>query len=631
MRDGFIRVGAATSNVVVANPIENARNIVEKISKASRNKVRVLTFQELALSGYTCGDLFLQDTLLDGCLEGLEMIRKYSVTKDMLIVVGLPMKNNNKIYNVAAFINKGNYLGFVPKTFIPNYEDFYETRYFTKPGKNTTININGTNYPFGTNLLFKCNNMSSLVVACEIGEDLYAPISPSTHHALNGANVILNLAASSEVLTSAKERVDFIRNHSKKIIASYIYASAGEGESTQDSVFASHNIIAENGVILKESELFKNELVFVEVDTKYLSFERSKKDMFALEESEYTIVHFDISNKETPISREFDKAPFSPKDEKDLDKILLIQAYGLKKRIEHTHTKKLILGLSGGLDSTLAVLVMAKSLELLNRSNKDILAVSMPCFGTTDLTKTNAYKLAKALGVTFKEINIKASVTQHFKDIEQDIDNYDVTYENSQARERTQVLMDLANKVNGMVIGTGDLSELALGWATYNGDHMSMYAVNASIPKTLMRSMIGRIAKTTENKELKEVLLSIIDTPVSPELLPPKDGQISQITEDLVGPYELHDFFLYNTLKNGYDPLKVYRISCLVFNKKYSNDTIKYWLKTFYRRFFNQQFKRSCLPDGVKAISISLSPRSDLKMPSDASNSYWLKEIEKIV
>lgn len=631
MRDGFIRVGAATSNVVVANPIENARNIIEKISKASRNKVRVLTFQELALSGYTCGDLFLQDTLLDGCLEGLEMIRKYSVTKDMLIVVGLPMKNNNKIYNVAAFINKGNYLGFVPKTFIPNYEDFYETRYFTKPGKNTTININGTNYPFGTNLLFKCNNMSSLVVACEIGEDLYAPISPSTHHALNGANVILNLAASSEVLTSAKERVDFIRNHSKKIIASYIYASAGEGESTQDSVFASHNIIAENGVILKESELFKNELVFVEVDTKYLSFERSKKDMFALEESEYTIVHFDINNKETPISREFDKAPFSPKDEKDLDKILLIQAYGLKKRIEHTHTKKLILGLSGGLDSTLAVLVMAKSLELLNRSNKDILAVSMPCFGTTDLTKTNAYKLAKALGVTFKEINIKASVTQHFKDIEQDIDNYDVTFENAQARERTQVLMDLANKVNGMVIGTGDLSELALGWATYNGDHMSMYAVNASIPKTLMRSMIGRIAKTTENKELKEVLLSIIDTPVSPELLPPKDGEISQITEDLVGPYELHDFFLYNTLKNGYDPLKVYRISCLVFNKKYSNDTIKYWLKTFYRRFFNQQFKRSCLPDGVKAISISLSPRSDLRMPSDASNSYWLKEIEKIV
>ena len=631
MRDGFIRVGAATSNVVVANPIENARNIIEKISKASRNKVRVLTFQELALSGYTCGDLFLQDTLLDGCLEGLEMIRKYSVTKDMLIVVGLPMKNNNKIYNVAAFINKGNYLGFVPKTFIPNYEDFYETRYFTKPGKNTTININGTNYPFGTNLLFKCNNMPSLVVACEIGEDLYAPISPSTHHALNGATVILNLAASSEVLTSAKERVDFIRNHSKKTITSYIYESAGEGESTQDSVFASHNIIAENGVILKESELFKNELVFVEVDTKYLSFERSKKDMFALEESEYTIVHFDISNKETPISREFDKAPFSPKDEKDLDKILLIQAYGLKKRIEHTHTKKLILGLSGGLDSTLAVLVMAKSLELLNRSNKDILAVSMPCFGTTDLTKTNAYKLAKALGVTFKEINIKASVTQHFKDIEQDIDNYDVTYENSQARERTQVLMDLANKVNGMVIGTGDLSELALGWATYNGDHMSMYAVNASIPKTLMRSMIGRIAKTTENKELKEVLLSIIDTPVSPELLPPKDGEISQITEDLVGPYELHDFFLYNTLKNGYDPLKVYRISCLVFNKKYSNDTIKYWLKTFYRRFFNQQFKRSCLPDGVKAISISLSPRSDLRMPSDASNSYWLKEIEKIV
>lgn len=631
MRDGFIRVGAATSNVVVANPIENARNIIEKISKASRNKVRVLTFQELALSGYTCGDLFLQDTLLDGCLEGLEMIRKYSVTKDMLIVVGLPMKNNNKIYNVAAFINKGNYLGFVPKTFIPNYEDFFETRYFTKPGKNTTININGTNYPFGTNLLFKCNNMPSLVVACEIGEDLYAPISPSTHHALNGATVILNLAASSEVLTSAKERVDFIKNHSKKTITSYIYASAGEGESTQDSVFASHNIISENGVILKESELFKNELVFVEVDTKYLSFERSKKDMFALEESEYTIVHFDISNKETPISREFDKAPFSPKDEKDLDKILLIQAYGLKKRIEHTHTKKLILGLSGGLDSTLAVLVMAKSLELLNRSNKDILAVSMPCFGTTDLTKTNAYKLAKALGVTFKEINIKASVTQHFKDIEQDIDNYDVTFENAQARERTQVLMDLANKVNGMVIGTGDLSELALGWATYNGDHMSMYAVNASIPKTLMRSMIGRIAKTTENKELKEVLLSIIDTPVSPELLPPKDGEISQITEDLVGPYELHDFFLYNTLKNGYDPLKVYRISCLVFNKKYSNDTIKYWLKTFYRRFFNQQFKRSCLPDGVKAISISLSPRSDLRMPSDASNSYWLKEIEKIV
>jgi len=453
MRDGFIRVGAATSNVVVANPIENARNIIEKISKASRNKVRVLTFQELALSGYTCGDLFLQDTLLDGCLEGLEMIRKYSVTKDMLIVVGLPMKNNNKIYNVAAFINKGNYLGFVPKTFIPNYEDFYETRYFTKPGKNTTININGTNYPFGTNLLFKCNNMPSLVAACEIGEDLYAPISPSTHHALNGANVILNLAASSEVLTSAKERVDFIRNHSKKIIASYIYASAGEGESTQDSVFASHNIIAENGVILKESELFKNELVFVEVDTKYLSFERSKKDMFALEESEYTIVHFDISNKETPISREFDKAPFSPKDEKDLDKILLIQAYGLKKRIEHTHTKKLILGLSGGLDSTLAVLVMAKSLELLNRSNKDILAVSMPCFGTTDLTKTNAYKLAKALGVTFKEINIKASVTQHFKDIEQDIDNYDVTYENETIEDtyyRDHLLLE--ESVNNAII-----------------------------------------------------------------------------------------------------------------------------------------------------------------------------------
>lgn len=632
MRDGYIKVGCNSFDVNVGSPLLNTKNIIKCMNNASKKEVKILVFPELCISGYTCGDLFYQDLLLEGCLDSLETIRRSSSRKDMLIVVGLPLKHNSKLYNVACFINKGKILGFVPKTYIPNYNEFYESRYFAPAFKeNTKVVIRGNEYPFGVNLLFKCKSVNDLVVAAEICEDLWVPSSPSINHALNGATVICNLSASNEVVGKDKLRYDLVKFTSRKLCSAYLYSSAGEGESTQDLVFSSHNIIAENGVVLKESEIFKNSLITSEIDVKKITFERSKMNTFNKDDSKYEYIYFDLKVSDTTLERRYPSLPFIPIDNKTYSKILDIQAYGLKKRITHTHTKKLIIGISGGLDSTLAILVMVRALDLLKRSHKDIIAITLPCFGTTDLTKSNAYKLCKELDVDFREINISDAVIQHFKDINQDPNNYDVTFENSQARERTQVLMDVANKENGLVIGTGDLSELALGWATYNGDHMSMYAVNSGVPKTLIRYLISYISKTTRNKKLKEVLDSINDTPVSPELIPPKEGEISQITEDLVGPYELHDYFLYYGIRCGFSPKKVYRIALDSFENRYTKETILKWIKVFYRRFFNQQFKRSCLPDGVKVGSVSLSPRGDLRMPSDALSNDWLKELEKIV
>ena len=632
MKDGYIKVGCVSFDTNVGSPILNTKNIIKCMNNASKKEVKILVFPELCISGYTCGDLFYQDLLLEGCLDSLENIKRNSSRKDMLIIVGLPLKHNSKLYNVACFINKGKILGFVPKTYIPNYNEFYESRYFTPSFKeNTKVIIRGNEYPFGVNLLFKCKSVNDLVVAAEICEDLWVPSSPSINHALNGATVICNLSASNEVVGKEKLRLDLVKFTSRKLCCAYLYSSAGEGESTQDLVFSSHQIIAENGVVLKESEIFKNSLITSEIDIKKIAFERSKMNTFNKDDSKYEYIYFDLKVSDTTLERRYPSLPFIPIDNKTYSKILDIQAYGLKKTITHTHTKKLIIGISGGLDSTLAILVMVRALDLLKRSHKDIIAITLPCFGTTDLTKSNAYKLCKELDVDFREINISDAVTQHFKDINHDPNVYDVTFENSQARERTQVLMDVANKENGLVIGTGDLSELALGWATYNGDHMSMYAVNSGIPKTLIRYMISYISKTTKNKKLKEVLDSINDTPVSPELIPPKEGEISQITEDLVGPYELHDYFLYYGIRCGFSPKKVYRIALDSFENRYTKETILKWMKVFYRRFFNQQFKRSCLPDGVKVGSVSLSPRGDLRMPSDALSNDWLKELEKIV
>ena len=631
MKDGFVKVGCTSFDLVVGNVDHNTKEIIKCLNKAKKSEVKILVFPELCITGYTVGDLVYQDVLLESCLDSLERIKRSSLTKDMLIVVGLPLRFNSKLYNVACFINKGKILGFVPKSYMPNYNEFYESRYYATFEGNTKIYIRGNEYPFGTNLLFKCKQMDDLVVASEICEDLWVPNSPSIRHAINGATVICNLSASNEVVGKDKLRLDLVKFTSRKLCCAYLYSSAGEGESTQDLVFSAHHIISEDGNVLKESKRFTNSMITSEIDVKRLAFERSKMNTFKKDNSHYDYIYFDLKESETTLERRYPSLPFIPLDNKVYSQILDIQAYGLKKRIKHTNAKKLIIGLSGGLDSTLAILVMVRALDLLKRSHKDIIAITLPCFGTTDLTKSNAYKLAKELDVDFREINIKDSVTQHFKDIGQDPSNYDVTYENSQARERTQVLMDVANKENGLVIGTGDLSELALGWATYNGDHMSMYAVNASIPKTLIRYLINYIAFTSKNKKLREVLESINNTPVSPELLPPTEGEISQITEDLVGPYELHDFFLYYGIRCGYSPKKVFRIALLSFENRYTRETILKWIKVFYRRFFNQQFKRSCLPDGPKVGSVSLSPRGDLRMPSDASSYEWLKELEKIV
>ena len=632
MKDGFIKVAAATPKIKVADPAYNTEEILKIIDETEKNGASILVFSELTISGYTCGDLFLQQPLLTECKNQLLRIVKATENKSMLVVVGCPIVIKQKLYNCAVVISDGSILGIVPKTHLPNYSEFYELRHFTS-GEGLEEDLwFGEEFGYvnvAVNQLFKCKEIPELVVACEICEDLWVPLPPSTYHAMAGATVICNPSASVETTTKESYRRSLVSNQSARLLAAYIYADAGEGESTQDVVYSGHHLICENGSVLAEAKRFTNEIIYADIDVQKLAAERRKMTSFpGGQTDDYFEQEFSLEVKENKITRTFPKAPFEPdnQDERDkrCDEILSLQSMGLKKRLEHTNCKHAVVGISGGLDSTLAVLVTARAFDLLDIPRENLICVTMPCFGTTDRTYQNAVSLIKELGATLKEVRIEKAVRQHFADIGHDENNHDVTYENSQARERTQILMDMANQYNGMVIGTGDMSELALGWATYNGDHMSMYAVNCSVPKTLVRYLVLYYAETTENKKLSEVLMDVLDTPVSPELLPPVDGVISQKTEDLVGPYELHDFFLYYMLRFGFPKSKLYRMAKLTFDGVYDDETIKKWLDKFYWRFFSQQFKRSCLPDGPKVGSVAVSPRGDLRMPSDASPTAWI-------
>ena len=699
MKDGFIKVAAGTPDVQVADCEFNAAEIIKMVREMEAEGARVMVFPELCITAYTCGDLFWQENLLEEAKVQLMRIAEETADVDAIIFVGLPLEYKGKLYNVAAGLNHGEILGFVPKTYLPNYNEFYEARYFTS-GEDVdgTVTIRRSEYglhhdeemtdedvefgleaelealeeedsfeeleeideepdyidedeteefdevdvPISSNILFICQEMPKLKIAAEICEDLWVPNPPSVGHAYHGANLIVNLSASDEVVGKDSYRKSLVSAQSARLLCGYIYATAGEGESTQDVVYGGHNLIAENGTILAESRHFVNGALYADLDIHRLDNERRRmttcrfvpdlapegQDVF------YNEVYFNAGRGVTLLTRKFDSRPFVPgiKEERErrCDEILNIQAMGLKKRLAHIHCQNAVIGLSGGLDSTLALLVTVRAFDMLGMPREKITAVTMPCFGTTDRTYNNACQLSECLGATLKEVNIREAVNLHFRDIGHDPEVHDVTYENGQARERTQILMDIANQSGGIVIGTGDLSELALGWATYNGDHMSMYAVNASVPKTLVRHLVRYYADTCEDAKLSEILLDILDTPVSPELLPPKDGVISQKTEDLVGPYELHDFFLYYMLRWTFPPKKIFRLAQNAFAGEYDDETILKWLKTFYRRFFMQQFKRSCLPDGPKVGSVAVSPRGDLRMPSDACAKLWLKQIEEL-
>lgn len=631
---GFIKVACATIDTVVASPKQNATSIINKAKECFEKGVKLLVLPELSLSAYTCGDLFLQRTLIKGCEDEIKRILKETKKLDMVLVFGAPVLIEQKLYNAAIVALKGKILGIVPKTAIPNYNEFYELRHFEEaPKRNKEINYLGHKVFFGNKLIFRCLNSINFTFGVEICEDLWIPHSPSVNHALMGATVICNLSASNEVAGKDDYRTLMVKAQSGKLACAYLYASAGNGESTTDIVFSSANMIAENGVLLKKATLFKNETIISDVDVLKLASDRQRMTSFKQGHIDgYHVIGFHLTLDIPTLDRKYSPLPFIPKDDKErasrIETIFKIQVMGLVKRMKHIHSQKIVLGLSGGLDSTLALLVAYEAFKELGYDYKDILCLTMPCFGTSSRTKNNAFLLANALGVYIEEIDITEAVRQHLKDLGHDENNHNVVYENAQARERTQILMDYANKVNGLVLGTGDLSELALGWATYNGDHMSNYGVNGSIPKTLVRHMTYHYAMTHEF--IKETLLDIIATPVSPELLPPKEGEISQKTEDIIGPYELHDFFIYHLLRNKYSVKKLFFVACNAFDGIYEHETIKKWLKLFIRRFFTQQFKRSCLPDGAKVGSVSLSPRGDFRMPSDASYEAWMDEIDSL-
>lgn len=636
MKHGFIRTAALTPKIQVADTRANGEETIRLAKEAAAHGAKILVFPELGITGYTCSDLFLQELLLKAAREELFHIARETADLDAILFVGLPWEKDGKLYNVAAALSHGKLLGMVPKFNMPNYGEFYERRHFT-PGNAEVEDIwigEAEDYiPFGRNLLFTCEELPGLSIAAEICEDVWVPNPPSIGHALAGATVIVNCSASDETTGKHLYRESLISGQSARLVCGYIYANAGEGESSQDLVFGGHNIIAENGTILAESERFTNETIYAELDIARLVGERRRMTTFRTDTSSpYIEVGFHLKKEETKLSRFVDPAPFVPGSDSDrqrrCEEIFSIQYMGLKKRLEHTHCRTAVVGISGGLDSTLALLVTVKAFDSLKLPRSGILGVTMPCFGTTDRTYRNACEMVRKLGATLKEVDIREAVGIHFRDIGHDPGIQDVTYENSQARERTQVLMNLANQAGGMVIGTGDMSELALGWATYNGDHMSMYGVNAGVPKTLVRHLVRYYADTCGEEKLSEVLLDVLDTPVSPELLPPKDGEIAQKTEDLVGPYELHDFYLYYILRFGFEPEKIYRIAEKAFENVYDSETILKWLKTFYRRFFAQQFKRSCLPDGPKVGSVAVSPRGDLRMPSDACARLWLEQLE---
>ena len=637
MRDGFIKVAAGTPKIRVADCRYNAEQIFTMMREADKQGVKVLCLPELCLTGYTCGDLFLQDTLLCGAEEGLQTILEATRNLDMVTVLGLPVrcKWDNKLYNCAAVIQSGEILGLVPKTYLPNYGEFYEQRWFASgAGVETSVDLCGETVDMDAAGLFACETVPNLVLGVEICEDLWATEPPSARLARGGATVILNLSASNELVGKSGYRRNLVVGQSGRLVCGYVYADAGEGESTTDLVFTGHNMIAENGALLAERR-FATGLTISEIDVDRLAYERRRMTTFnGQRQADLWRASFSLPLEETRLTRAVSPAPFVPADAEDraerCNEILKIAALGLKKRLEHTGARTAVVGLSGGLDSTLAILITAVAMKLLDRPASDIIAVTMPCFGTTDRTRDNAVELAERLGATLKRIDIGSAVKVHFKDIGQSMEDHSVTFENGQARERTQVLMDIANQNGGLVIGTGDLSELALGWATYNGDHMSMYGVNAGIPKTLVRHLVAFVSddKGSEDPRLSAVLDDILDTPVSPELLPAIEGKISQKTEDLVGPYELHDFFLYYAIRWGFPPRKVFRLAEHALGRTYDRATILKWLNSFYRRFFTQQFKRSCLPDGPQVGSVTLSPRGDWRMPSDAVAALWLEELE---
>lgn len=645
---GFVRVGAFTPKIKVADTGYNAEAIKERIDEAVSEKVKIAVFPELCLTGYTCSDLFLQTAMLQSAIVRTEELAEYTKNKDIVVIVGLPFSYAGKLYNVAAVLAEGEVKGLVPKRNIPNYGEFYEARHFCRGFENVIMNVPFGRFrvPFGMNLLFQLDDAQQSVLAVEICEDLWVPLPPSIRHAMAGASIIANLSAGDENTGKDLYRKSLVSGQSASLICGYVYASAGEGESTTDMVFSGHNLIAENGTVLAESVRFINQSVMADIDTEKLMNERRRMSTYPGngegeygDQSRYVTVQLHLSKQDMgygeKLKRYVDGMPFVPTDSADrakrCEEILMIQAMGLKKRLEHTNCKHAVIGISGGLDSTLALLVTVKAFDLLGLDRKGILAVTMPGFGTTDRTYDNALNLTRKLGAELKEINISKAVRLHFEEIGHDETVHDVTYENSQARQRTLLLMDLANQNGGMVIGTGDMSELALGWATYNGDHMSMYAVNSSVPKTLVRHLVKYYADTCGEEQLKKTLYDVLDTPVSPELLPPdKSGKIAQKTEDLVGPYELHDFFLYNMLRNCFAPKKIYYLAGIAFQGIYTNDVILKWMKVFYRRFFAQQFKRSCIPDGVKVGSVTVSPRGDLRMPSDGCAALWLEELEEI-
>lgn len=635
MKDGMVRVAAVTPDSKVANIDYNAEQIKKGMTRAWEAGAKVVVFPELCLSGYTCGDLFLQTLLLGKVRQALLELAEHTKTGDGIAFVGLPLQVDGALYNCAAAVGAGKILGIVPKRNLPNYSEFYELRHFRAgEARPREISIGGDLVPFGGALLFTCGEEPRLKVAAEICEDLWVACPPSIGHAFAGANVIVNLSASNEAVGKKEYRKTLVCGQSARLVCGYLYADAGEGESTTDLVFSGHNLIAENGCMLAQSTLFENGMILADLDMEKLEAERRRMTTFHQDPGGYQEILFHVRKESGMWNRFVDPHPFVPGGEEQrkqrCEEILNMQCAGLKKRLKHTGAKTAVIGISGGLDSTLALLVTVRAFDALQLDRKGILAVTMPCFGTTDRTYTNAVDLIHTLGADFREVKIAASVQAHFADIGQDPKVHDVTYENAQARERTQVLMDLANQTGGLVVGTGDLSELALGWATYNGDHMSMYGVNASVPKTLVRHIVGYCAAQAE-QSLRKILLDILDTPVSPELLPPDEsGAISQQTEDIVGPYELHDFYLYYMVRYGFAPGKIFRLAQQAFGETYPKEILLKWLKNFYRRFFAQQFKRSCLPDGPKVGSVALSPRGDWRMPSDADSKIWMDEIEKL-
>ncbi|MCD8036694.1 MAG: NAD(+) synthase [Clostridiales bacterium] len=638
---GFVRCAAAVPKLKVADCKYNAGEIISLINAASLKDVDLIVFPELCITGYTCADLFMQSALLTAAENALEIIAEATKGKNIAVVVGLPVNIGNSLYNCSAAIFDGVILGSVPKTYIPNYSEYYEKRWF-KSGKNLNggISLCGQVVPIGTNLVFAAEGIENFTFGIEICEDLWANIPPSCSLTLSGALIIANTSASNELATKNEYRVSLVSNQSARCICGYIYSSAGIGESTQDMVFSGHSIICENGSVLNEGDRFslENELIISDIDTELLANDRRKNMTYGdFDAPEANIIPFPLYDRpKNDLMRHIRPRPFVPNDDDALNRrcsdIFSIQVGGLAKRVMHTNAKSLVIGISGGLDSTLALLVAVKVCDYLKIDRSTVLGITMPGFGTTDRTYNNALSLMKALGVKLMEIPIGEASMLHFDSIGHNPEIHDVTYENTQARERTQILMDLANKENGLVVGTGDLSELALGWATYNGDHMSMYGVNSGVPKTLVRVLVDWVSRFGNlDSEAVEVLRDILDTPVSPELLPPdKDNNINQKTEEIVGPYELHDFFLYYVVRCGFSPRKIYYLALNAFNGVYDSDTILKWLKNFYRRFFSQQFKRSCLPDGPKVGTINLSPRGDWRMPSDAMNTVWMEELEEL-